>query len=83
MDKKDVNERVIKKYLKNASPFEPIDEPAKYPILDVDIVRPMWYKYELESYRKRNHEYSIIPNKYSHQLKQIKQSLKNLPYQQK
>jgi hypothetical protein len=62
-------------------PFEPYPEPAKYPILDVDRVNPKWYKYELESFRQRKHEYSLIPYKYSHKNQKIRELIQNLPYQ--
>ena len=42
MDRKKINEDVMKKYLKELSPFESYPEPAKYPILDVEHVRPKW-----------------------------------------
>jgi hypothetical protein len=42
MDRKEISEDVMKKYLKDLSPFETYPEPAKYPILDVEHVRPKW-----------------------------------------
>jgi hypothetical protein len=82
MDKAELNETVFKNYIKDLSPFEPYPEPEKYPLLDVNIVKPKWYKYELESMRKRRHQYSLIPFKYSSPIKKIKEEINNLPYQQ-
>jgi hypothetical protein len=83
VDKKDLNEEIMKDYLKQLSPFESYPEPAKYPILDLHVVKPRWYKYEQESYRKRRHQYSMIPFKYFSPNKKLEESIKQLPYQQK
>lgn len=80
-DRKEVNERIMKNYLKDVNPFEPYQEGAKYPILDVGIVRPRWYKYELENERKRKNEWNLVPFKYSHKNEKKIEFLKNLPYQ--
>ncbi len=80
-DRKDINEHVMKDYLKEISPFEPHPEPAKYPILDLEVVKPRWFKYELENKRQRNHEWNIAPFKYSHRIEKKKEQIKNLPYQ--
>ena len=83
MDKKDLNEEVMKEYLKNLSPFEYYPEPSKYPMLDLQYVKPRWMKYELESYRKRKHQYSIIPYKYYSPDQKLNETIKSLPYKQK
>lgn len=80
-DRKEINEHVMKDYLKGISPFAGHPEPAKYPSLDLQIVKPRWFKYELENKRLRKHEWNIAPYKYSHGLEKKKESLKHLPYQ--
>lgn len=35
----------MKKYFKELSPFESYPEQAKYPILDIEHVKPKWYIY--------------------------------------
>ena len=82
-DKKQLNEEVMKDYLKNLSPFEYYPKPSKYPLLDIDKVKPRWYKYEAESQRKRKHQYSIIPYKHSSIDEKFEEKIKSLPYQQK
>lgn len=83
MDKKDLNENVVKDYLKEINPFDARPEPAKFPLVDVGIVRPRWYKYELINKRKRRLQYSIIPFKYATPSNKLENFVKNLPYQQK
>jgi hypothetical protein len=76
---------LIKDYLKELTPFEPYPEPEKYPLLDLkNGTKPRWYFYEQDSIRKRKHQYSIIPYKYSKNahLNKTKELIKNMPYQQ-
>lgn len=84
MDKKDMNEVVMKDYLKELSPFENYPEPAKYPLIDIGRpTRHKWYKYEIINQRKRRLQYNIIPHKYASPLEKLKSFAQNLPYQQK
>lgn len=85
MDKKDLNESVMKDYLKELSPFEGRPEPAKYPLADLKPVRPRWYKYELINKRKRRCQYSIIPFKHPapSPKEKLDRFIQSLPYQQK
>lgn len=85
MDKKELNEHVMKDYLKELSPFEsPRPEPAKYPLVDIDrALKPRWYRYELTDKRKRRLQYSIIPFKHVDRNDRLKTFVQNLPYQQK
>jgi hypothetical protein len=80
-DRKDIQEHVMKDYLKEISPFAPYPTPAKYPILDLQVVKPRWFKYEMENKRQRAHEWNIAPYKYSHCLEKKKDQIKHLPYQ--
>lgn len=81
-DRKEINEYIIKDYLRELSPFEAYPTPAKYPVLDVKQIKPRWYKYEIENKRLRDHEWNIVPFKYSHRIDKKLESLKHLPYQQ-
>jgi hypothetical protein len=83
MDKKEINENVMKEYLKEISPFEAYPEPEKYPLIDIGRVKPRWYKYEMIYNRSRKQQYSIVPFKYSSPHRKVNNFIKNLPYQQK
>ena len=80
-DRKEITEHVMKDYLKGISPFSAYPPPAKYPILDLKVIKPRWFKYELENKRQREQEWNIAPYKYSHDLDKKKEQLKQLPYQ--
>lgn len=82
MDKKELNEQVMKDYLKLLSPFAPYPEPAKYPLIDLKRPSHRWYKFETENIRKRKHQYSQIPFKYFSPTNSIREQIKNLPFQQ-
>lgn len=82
-DKKEINEQVMKEYLKQLTPFEYYPEPAKYPLIDLGRVKPRWYKMEEINRRKRRMQYNIIPFKYASPLNKFNSFIKNLPYQQK
>jgi hypothetical protein len=84
MDKKTLNEQIIKDYLKELSPLEAYPEPEKYPSMDTKYIQPRWFRYETDSFRQRKHQYHIIPYKYSKNgsINKTKELLKNLPYQQ-
>ena len=83
-DRKILNEFVMKEYLKELSPFEAYPEPEKYPLMDTKYIQPRWYRYETDNMRKRKHQYSIIPYKYSKssQINKANELIKNLPFQQ-
>lgn len=80
-DRKDINEYVMKDYLKAVSPFEADLAPAKYPILDVKTIKPRWLKYEIENRRQRKQEWNLVPFEYSHEMKKKRNLIENLPYQ--
>jgi hypothetical protein len=85
MDKKKLNENVLKAYIKDLSPFEAYPEPAKYKMLGVNTrTNPRWYKYEQDSLIQRKHHYAQIPYKSTApvQAKKVNEFLQNLPYQQ-
>jgi hypothetical protein len=82
MDKKDISEQVVKKYLKEIEPFEPYPDPAKYRMLGIKHTNPRWYKYELENAIQRKHQYSIVPfKKASPSEVKTAEFIKNLPFQ--
>lgn len=81
MDKKDLNEQVMKEYLKELNPFDSYPESTKYPLIDMKRVRPRWFKYEEQNIRTRKHQYQDIPFKYSKNLKKINEHIASLPYQ--
>ena len=80
-DRKDINEHIMKNYLKDITPLNSEVTPAKYPILDVKSIKPRWLKYEIETKRLRKQEWNIAPHKYSHNIEKKRAYLKNLPYQ--
>lgn len=82
MDKKELNEQVMKDYMKQLSPFEYYPEPAKYPLLGLRKNGPRWHKFEMENYRKRKQQFSSIPFKYFSPTNKIDEQIKNLPFQQ-
>lgn len=83
MDKKDLNEQVLKSYLKELSPFESYPEPAKYKLLRPSKrTNPRWYKYEQESRILRKHQYSMIPfEHYSPREDKLNEYINSLPFQ--
>jgi len=81
MDKKLINEQVMKQYLKDLNPFESHPEPTKYPLIDMKNFKPRWYKYEVQNIRTRKHQYKDIPFKYSKNVKKINEYVSSLPYQ--
>jgi hypothetical protein len=83
-DKKQVNEEIMRDYLKELSPFEKHPKALEYPLIEpIDGKIHRWFKYEYDEYRLRESRYSIIPFKHhSAKLNKIK-VLKSLPYQEK
>jgi hypothetical protein len=84
-DKKEIGEIVMKKYLKELSPFEPYPEPAKYKMLSKKKgIQPRWMRFEIDSERLRKHEFSMIPYAYADPTQsKVEEFIQNLPYQQK
>ncbi|CAF0747875.1 unnamed protein product [Brachionus calyciflorus] len=82
-DKKELNEHVVKDYMKLVDPFRPHPEPAKYPLIDLKRNGPRWYKFEMENLRKRSQQFKQIPFEYFSPTIKIQQQIQNLPYQQK
>lgn len=83
MDNKEINETVLKKYLKEMSPFELQPKQAKYPLLDLKNIRPKWYKNELIDFRNRRNQYSIAPFTFTPVYNKSNEIVYNLPYQKK
>lgn len=83
-DNKQVNEEIIRDYLKDLSPFEKHPKALEYPLIEpIEGKIHKWYKYEYNEYRLREGRYSKIPFKhFSSKLNKIK-VLESLPYQEK
>ncbi|CAF1651333.1 unnamed protein product [Rotaria magnacalcarata] len=61
-DRKDVNEEVIKHYLKMTCPFNGYPNVPKYPLAAPNEKWvPDWYKYELVKYHKRQGKWKMMP----------------------
>lgn len=61
-DRKDVNEEVIKHYLKMTCPFNGYPNIPKYPLaVPNEKWIPDWYKYELIKYHKRQGKWKMMP----------------------
>jgi hypothetical protein len=82
-DKKDINEFVLKTYLKELSPFEDYPKELEYPLIEsTRSIRnmPKWYRFELENKKMREHKWSIVPFKHSATATQLMSKPFSLPY---
>jgi hypothetical protein len=81
-DIKEINEEVMKEYLKQISPFEEYPEQLKYPGVEPRPESvPRWYNYEFEDIKYRRQKWDIVPYKFSSLKIQDSKYLKSLPYQ--
>jgi hypothetical protein len=82
-DKKDVNEFLLKSYLKELSPFDDYPKELEYPLIEsLRTFRniPNWYKFELHDIKMRKNKWSLVPYKYSAKATQLQSKPLSLPY---